>query len=67
MCDAYENDPNSFIISYEEMFDILLKNIHEGFIVDVSFKFLYEVRANQYDMCSQNKIIKKIILFCDTI
>lgn len=39
MCDAYENDPNTYIISYEEMFDILLKNIHGGFIVDVSFKF----------------------------
>lgn len=36
MCDAYENDPNIYAISYKEMFKIILINIHKGFIVDVS-------------------------------
>jgi len=37
MCDAYESNPNTYIINYEEMFDIILHKIHEGFTVDVSF------------------------------
>lgn len=41
MCDAYENDPNAYIISYEEMFDVLLRNIHEIFTVDVSIYFWF--------------------------
>lgn len=41
MCDAYEYDTNAYIISYEEMFEILLNNIHEGFIIDVSFNIIY--------------------------
>jgi len=37
MCDAYENNPNTYIINYEEMFHIILNKIHEGFSIDVSF------------------------------
>jgi len=40
MCDVYENNPNTYIISYEEMFDIILHKIHEVFTVDVSFSLL---------------------------
>lgn len=39
MCNAYEKNPNTYIISYGEMFNIILQNIHEGFIVDVGFYF----------------------------
>jgi len=37
MCDVYENNPNTYIISYEEMFDIILHKLQEGFTVDVIF------------------------------
>lgn len=40
MCDAYENNPNLYTINYEEMFDIILQNVHKGFIVDVNILFL---------------------------
>lgn len=40
MCDVYENNPNTYIINYEEMFHIILLKIHEGFSVDVSFSLL---------------------------
>lgn len=39
MCDAYEKHPNIYVIDYGEMFDIILRKIHEGFIVNVSFCF----------------------------
>lgn len=41
MCDAYENNPNPYIINYEEMFHIILNKIHEGFTIDVSFTSVF--------------------------
>lgn len=41
MCDAYENNPNPYIINYEEMFHIILNKIHEEFTIDVSFTSVF--------------------------
>lgn len=43
MCINYEKNPNTYIINYEDMFNIILQNLHEGFIVDVSFYILYTI------------------------
>jgi len=40
ICDVYEKNPNTYIISYEEMFDIILHKLQEGFKVDVIFLLL---------------------------
>jgi len=48
MCDVYENNPSIYIISYEEMFDIILHKIHEGFTVDVTFLLLYYIIVLNY-------------------
>jgi len=50
MCDVYENNPNTYIISYEEMFDIILHKIHEVFTVDVSFSLLDYIIVLYYSM-----------------
>lgn len=44
MCDVYENNPNNspYLINYEDMFNIILQNIHEEFMINiVSFHFLF--------------------------
>lgn len=49
MCDAYEINRNPYTINYEEMFNIILQNIHKGFIVDVNVLFLvYLFITNKY-------------------
>lgn len=39
MCDAYENNPNTYTMSYLEMLNVLLQNIHKGFIVNVNILY----------------------------
>lgn len=41
MCNNYEENQNTYIINYEDMFNIIIQNLHKGFIVEVSFYFLY--------------------------
>lgn len=41
MCNNYEKNANLYTINYEDMLNIIIQNLHEGFIVDVSFYLLY--------------------------
>lgn len=56
MCDAYENDENAYIINYEEMFAILLHNIHEVFTVDVIIYFWF-ITVKYLNNCLNNILV----------
>ncbi|XP_029344827.1 serine-protein kinase ATM [Acyrthosiphon pisum] len=65
MCDVYENNPNTYKISYEEMFAIILHKIHEGFTVDydISEEELgdeYTNRISTYLLCMQSLITSSV-------
>jgi len=62
MCDVYENNPNTYIISYEEMFDIILHKIQEGFTVDVSFLLLDYIIVLYYLMNYLKNISSTILV-----
>lgn len=61
MCDVYQNNPNTYIISYEEMFDIILHKLQEGFKVDVIFLLLYYIIVLYY-LKNYLKNISRMIL-----
>ncbi|KAE9539511.1 hypothetical protein AGLY_004763 [Aphis glycines] len=65
MCDAYENNPNPYIINYEEMFHIILNKIHEGFTID--YDISEEEREDEctnristYLLCMQSLITSSV-------
>ncbi|XP_060874698.1 serine-protein kinase ATM isoform X2 [Metopolophium dirhodum] len=65
MCDVYENNPNTYIISYEEMFDIILYKIHEVFTVDHDIsneehEDEYTNRISTYLLCMQSLITSSV-------
>lgn len=62
MCNVYENNPNTYIINYEEMFDIILLKIHEGFKVDVSFSLLDYITVLYYLMNYLKNISSMILV-----
>ncbi|XP_050523942.1 serine-protein kinase ATM isoform X2 [Daktulosphaira vitifoliae] len=62
ICDVYEKNPNAYSISYKEMINIVLNNIHEGFTVnsDISEEEQEDERLNRtstYMLCMQALIL----------
>ncbi|XP_026809071.1 serine-protein kinase ATM isoform X1 [Rhopalosiphum maidis] len=65
MCDSYENNPNTYILNYEEMFDIILHKIHDGFTIDCDIseeerEDEYTNRIYTYLLCMQTLITSSV-------
>ncbi|VVC40821.1 Hypothetical protein CINCED_3A017263 [Cinara cedri] len=60
MCNNYEENPNTYSINYDDMFNIILKNLHEGFIVDS------DISEEEYDDEYTNRI-STYLLYMQTL